>query len=146
MQVRVMKEKGRAEIEELVADMTRKHRSLSSLSQKVSINKCSSHESMTDFIIWKGINDGADYVEEIIFENSDIFDTLSPRRIDLMEYLSKHEPKSIRQLSEKLNRNYKNVYDDLHALEEYSLIDLLPSGRMTRPVCSVTEIETVFGE
>ena len=83
MQVRVIKNKKSEQIKEMVKALAVKHKTISSLSQKVSISKCSSMNNMTDLVIWKNLKEGADYVEEIIFENSEIFETLSPRRIEL---------------------------------------------------------------
>ena len=146
MQIRVIKKKNRSEIDEMLRAFAEKHKSLASLTQKVSISKCSSLDSMTDLVLWKNLKEGAEFSEEIVFENSELFETLSPRRIELMEYLSKHDVKSIRQLSEALHRNYKNIYDDIQALVQYELVELLPAGRSRKPYCSVKKIETSFDE
>ena len=144
MQIKVIKKRKPSQIESIITTFKSKHGRLSSLSQKVSISKCSSLENMSDLVMWQNLKDGADLIEEIIFENSEVFDTLTPRRIELLEYLTQHEPTSIRQLSESLHRDYKNVYDDLSALAAYDLIELESKGRKKRPICSITTIETTF--
>ena len=146
MQIKIVKKKNRDEIKEMLRAFEVRHRSLASLTQKVSISKCSSLDSMIDLVLWKNLKDGAEFSEEIVFENSELFETLSPRRIELMEYLSKHDAGSIRQLSEALHRNYKNTYDDIRALMQYELVELLPAGRSMKPFCSVKKIETSFDE
>lgn len=144
MEVKVTKKITKRQIADTLKHYTAKYGSISNLSQKVSITKCASLDLMNDLIIWKNLREGAELKEEIIFKGSEIFDTLSPKRIELMEFLSNNEVSSIRELAELLHRNYKNTYDDLNALVAYDLITLLPSGRRRRPVCSVTSVVTSF--
>jgi len=94
--------------------------------------------------MWKNLSQGAEFEDIIIVRDSDIFETLSPRRVELLEFLMNNEVRSIRTLSEALHRNYKNVYDDMIALSKYGLVDLSPSGRALRPSAAASRIEITF--
>ena len=56
-----------------------------------------------------------------------------------------NETPSIKKLADNLQRNYKNVYDDLQALAKYDLVELRRSGRSLKPCSIVTHLEVVFG-
>lgn len=146
MQIKIIKKKSKDELGDMLRALGEKHGTLASLSQKVSINKCTSGNDMAELLVWRCLKDGGDYSEEIVFENGELFDTLSPRRAELMEYLSKNSVGSIKELADALHRNYKNVYDDIRSLVDFELVDLIPSGRSIKPLCSVKKIEAVFEE
>lgn len=64
-----------------------------------------------------------DATEELFFENSVLLlKTLTPRRLELMQFLHTNGPSSIRALSKHLNRDYKNVYSDVKMLDESGLL------------------------
>jgi predicted transcriptional regulator len=48
---------------------------------------------------------------------------LSPRRLELLRRLHRHPAKSIRALSQALNRNYWRVHEDVEALVAAGLLD-----------------------
>jgi predicted transcriptional regulator len=48
---------------------------------------------------------------------------IAPRRFDLLEELHRYGPISINALAKLLKRNYKNVHDDVKALESIGLIE-----------------------
>ncbi|MDP2852218.1 MAG: hypothetical protein Q8O23_02315 [Gallionella sp.] len=53
---------------------------------------------------------------------------LTDKRMGLLEYVAQHEGLSIRQLAVKLNRDYRNVYDDVQMLAELELIEKRADG------------------
>ncbi|OFZ69233.1 MAG: hypothetical protein A2V79_08740 [Betaproteobacteria bacterium RBG_16_56_24] len=53
---------------------------------------------------------------------------LTDKRMNLLEYVAQHEGLSIRQLAGKLNRDYRNVYDDVRMLAELELIEKRAGG------------------
>ncbi len=130
--------------DQVMEELTKRYGSFHALTQKVSLSKCSSGSEMEDLMMWKYLKQGATMEEEIVFQNPDIHEVLSPRRMDLIDFLRKNEVSSIRKLSEALHRNYKNTYDDLIALEAFDIIELIPSGKSRTPICSVRSIETIF--
>jgi predicted transcriptional regulator len=49
---------------------------------------------------------------------------LTPNRLALLRAIRTERPSSIYQLAKKLNRNLKNVQEDLHLLEGYGVVKL----------------------
>jgi len=47
---------------------------------------------------------------------------LSPKRIQLLNFLKRNKVNSVRELSEKIGRDYKNVYTDLKLFEKLGII------------------------
>ena len=66
--------------------------------------------------------------------------------MELLEYVSSHNPKSVKTLAAELKRDYKNVYDDLLALQRYCLIEFIREGKNKRPVTRLTGIEVILGK
>lgn len=144
MKIKILKRRKTADIEEMIAAWSKQYGSLNSLQQKVLISKCASPAQMNDFILWKNLSQGAEFQDIIIVRDPDIFEVLSPRRVELLEYLMNNDVKSIRTLAAALRRNYKNVYDDLKALSKYDLVDLNARGRSLRPTAAPARIEVIF--
>ena len=51
-----------------------------------------------------------------------MLEALSPRRLDLLRHLRQQGAESIKELSEDLRRDYKNVYQDVIVLETAGLL------------------------
>ena len=61
-----------------------------------------------------------------------MLDTLSPRRLELLRYVRQHGAGNVRELAQALNRDYKNVHQDVATLEAAGL--LMRDGRkLTAP-------------
>ncbi len=61
-----------------------------------------------------------------------MLDTLSPRRLELLRYVRQRGAGNVRELAQALNRDYKNVHQDVATLEAAGL--LLREGRkLTAP-------------
>jgi predicted transcriptional regulator len=62
-------------------------------------------------------------LDRLYFQSLEILLTvLSTRRLDLLRILHDLGPSSVRGLSRKLNRDYKNVHQDVALLEKVGLI------------------------
>ncbi len=62
-----------------------------------------------------------------------LLSVLTPKRLELLKFLRQSGPLSVRALSKKLERDYKNVHTDVGALEEVSLIDRDENGELRAP-------------
>jgi predicted transcriptional regulator len=144
MEINITKKRKQSDIDDLIKKWKKTYGSFDSLQNKVMISKCSSSNEMNDYIIWKYLSAGAEFKESIIFESADVFYILSPRRAEILEYLANNEVASIRELSNKLRRNYKNVYDDLKALSKYEFVELREEGRALKPSCGVSIFNVNF--
>ena len=141
MKIKVIKRRKQADIADMLKSFEKRYGSLTSLHQKVLISKCTSPAQMSDYVLWQNLSQGAEFQDIIIMKDPDIFDTLSPKRMELLEYIIQNDVQSIRTLASALRRNYKNVYDDLKALSKYGLIDLTAQGRSLKPSAAATKIE-----
>ncbi len=73
-------------------------------------------------------------VDRIYFPNEDmLFRTLSTKRRELLRFLRHAGPISIKQLAEKLDRDYKNVHSDVQLLNKIGLIDFDNSNKAFVP-------------
>jgi len=59
-------------------------------------------------------------------------ETLSPRRLELLRYVRQHGAASVRDLATSLKRDYKNVHQDVCALEAGGLL-VREGRRLTAP-------------
>lgn len=146
MEINILKKRKQSDIDALIKKFKDIYTSFDSLQNKVMISKCSSPKEMNDYIIWKYLSAGAEFKESVIFGSADMFNILSLRRVEILEYLANNEVSSIRELSNKLRRNYKNVYDDLKSLSKYELVELREAGRALKPSCGVSIFNVNFEE
>ncbi len=71
-------------------------------------------------------------------DHNTLFSALSPKRWELMGYLRKHGPMSIKKLAGILKRDYKNVYDDVQHLSKLDLIQKYEDGKVYVPWDDIT--------
>ena len=73
-------------------------------------------------------------VERLYFQDLGVLiQTLTPRRLELLRRLHDDGPESVRSLAKKLSRDYKNVYNDVQALERIGLIMRTADKRLSAP-------------
>ena len=53
---------------------------------------------------------------------------LSPKNLELLETIAQHEPKSIRQAADLVDRDYKQVHRNLSELEDIGVIEFAGGG------------------
>ena len=70
------------------------------------------------------------YLEEEM-RNLEIF---TEKRMELIRAVMHKHPKSIRRLAIVLDRDIKNVFDDLRLLQQAKLVEFVKEGRCKRPV------------
>ena len=80
------------------------------------------------------------YAEEIIELDWEKTRQLSPRRMQLLNYLSENHVDSINRLSNDIRRDVKNIYNDLKILERLGFLRLVKEGRRLSPELLVHEI------
>ena len=107
-------------------------------------------EAFDDYVEWMAMEHalGA-YVEGEAFDylTEDILDLgpqdlskLTPKRLELLDQMSKHNAHSINKLALSIGRDVKNVYNDLKTLESLGLIELVKDGHRMIPDLLVKEI------
>ncbi|NHX36785.1 MULTISPECIES: HVO_A0114 family putative DNA-binding protein [Halolamina] len=74
---------------------------------------------------------------------------LSPKNLELLEAISEHEPDSIREAADLVDRDYKQVHRNLTELEDIGVIEFTSggSGQAKTPTLSYDglEIDIPFG-
>ncbi|HDQ60007.1 MAG TPA: hypothetical protein ENN30_02330 [Candidatus Woesearchaeota archaeon] len=76
------------------------------------------------------------HMEDVLYleremRNLDIF---TEKRMEVLKIVRHEHPKSIRKLAEHLDRDIKNVFEDLMLLKKARLIEFVKEGRCKRPV------------
>jgi len=82
-----------------------------------------------------------DYLTEEILElGPQDLSKLTPKRLELLDLMSRHNADSINGLASSIGRDVKNVYNDLKTLESLGFIALVKDGRRMIPDLLVKEI------
>ena len=73
-------------------------------------------------------------MERLCFQDlGGLLQALTPRWLELLKALNEGGPESVRALAKKLSRDYKNVYNDVQALERVGLINRTADKRLSAP-------------
>lgn len=145
MLVEVEKIHRQKDIQHEIENLEHKHGTIEELHQGIINDKCGDPLSVDDYVIWKALRSpDVIFTEKIAVDSPNIFSDLTPRRLEILEYVRMHNVKSIKDLAEELGRNYKNVYDDLKALEEWSLVSLTRRGKDKKPISHVESLKVTF--
>lgn len=83
-----------------------------------------------------------DAPRRLSFETTDqLAQVFTPRAIDLLKAIAQEEPGSIREAARLVDRDIKQVSENLERLEEYSVVEFVHEGRAKRPVVPFDEID-----
>ena len=141
MQIEIVKEYSPDDVKFENENFKRKYGSLEALQQRVSTGKCENPRHVDDYMLWEAMKSkNARVSEKIVFNTSDMFLKTTPRRMEMLEYLSTHQVESVRDLARWLKRDYKNVYDDARVLKELGLLSIIQNGRKSIPTTRVKKI------
>ncbi len=70
---------------------------------------------------------------------------LTEKRIELMMAIMRYQPSSIRELAEEIDRDIKNVFNDLKILEKLDFIDFVCEGKRKKPIIKKKKIIIKLG-
>lgn len=79
---------------------------------------------------WRQTEKGERFYErELEFASwKELAGMLSPRRLQLLRSVRRHEGESIRALSKRLRRDYRNVYTEVQALRAAGMLEIREEG------------------
>jgi predicted transcriptional regulator len=107
-----------------------------------------------DYVDWLGMThalrayrEGEDFdylTEEIQEFGWEEASKLTPRRMEMLDQMSRYRAESINDLASRLGRDVKNVYNDLKALEDLGFVRLVKEGRRSVPELLVHEVTIVL--
>ena len=74
--------------------------------------------------------------QEILFMARQVktFEALTEKRVAMVKVITEKQPTSIRELATMLERDVKNVFDDLRILNRMRIISFERKGRCVKPV------------
>lgn len=141
MRVEVSRDLGKPDLAREITELQTRHGSFDALRQRVFVERCADPGAVDDYVVWKAIRDETGGLEERkVFDTPDLFRTLTPKRVEMLEYLRHAEVGSIKDLATGLHRDYKNTYDDLAALGAWGLVTVRREGKNQRPLSLVTSL------
>jgi len=77
-----------------------------------------------------------EHIKDILYIEREMrkFDIFTEKRMEVLRAIMERHPKSIRMLADMLERDIKNVFEDLQILRNMDLIDFVKEGKCKRPV------------
>jgi len=99
------------------------------------------HDDVTDGIEALERGDAVDSPPTISFTSyDDLMETLTPRVLDLIEAIHQEGPTSINETARVVERDIKNVHEELSRLAQLGIIFLEEDGQSKRPVVWFNEL------
>jgi predicted transcriptional regulator len=112
-------------------------------------------DRFNDYVEWSSMihalraaGEGEDfdyYAEEDLDLTPEEFDSLTPKRLELLDYLADEHASSINELADSVGRDVKNVHGDLRILEGLGFIRLIREGKNLVPELLVQEVTILLG-
>src|SRR6056297_2889059 len=99
------------------------------------------HDDVTDGIKALEQDDAEDTPPTLSFTSyDDLMETLTPRVLDLIEAIRQDEPSSINETARVVDRDVKNVHEELSRLAQLGIIFFEEEGQSKRPVVWFDEL------
>ena len=99
------------------------------------------HDGVTDGIEALEQGDTLDSTPTLSFANyDDLMGTLTPRALDLIETIRREEPASINETARVVDRDVKNVHEELSRLAQLGIVFFEEDGQSKRPVVWFDEL------
>jgi len=99
------------------------------------------HEDVTDGIEALGRGDAVDSPPRLSFTSyDDLLEALTPRVLDLIEAIRRDEPDSINETARVVDRDVKNVHEELDRLARLGIVFFEEAGQRKRPVVWFDEL------
>jgi predicted transcriptional regulator len=99
------------------------------------------HDDVQSAIAALDRGESVDSSPTIAFESYDeLMATLTPRTLDLIEAIRREEPASINETARVVDRDVKNVHEELTRLAQLGIVYFEADGRSKRPVVWFDEL------
>jgi len=99
------------------------------------------HDDVTDAITALDAGESADTTPTLSFTSyDDLLSTLTPRVLDLIEAIRREEPASINAAARVVDRDVKNVHEELSRLAQLGIVFFEEEGQRKRPVVWFDEL------
>jgi predicted transcriptional regulator len=98
-------------------------------------------DDVTDGIVSLEQSDSVDSAPTLSFTSyDDLMATLTPRVLELIEAIRQEEPSSINETAQTVDRDIKNVHEELSRLAQLGIIFFEENGQSKRPVVWFDEL------
>ncbi|MFC6615123.1 hypothetical protein ACFQAS_09200 [Halopenitus salinus] len=85
------------------------------------------------------------HVHVLNFESeAELARLLSPANLELLRAIRQHRPESMRAAADLVDRDFKQVHQNLTELSELGVIELVSEGRSKRPVAQYDDIQVHY--
>ncbi len=99
------------------------------------------HDDVTDAITALDTGESADTTPTLSFTSyDDLLSTLTPRVLDLIEAIRRETPASINAAARVVDRDVKNVHEELSRLAQLGIVFFEEEGQSKRPVVWFDEL------
>jgi predicted transcriptional regulator len=99
------------------------------------------HDDVTEDVESLEHGDSVDATPTLSFTSyDDLMETLTPRVLELIEAIRREEPSSINETARVVERDVKNVYEELGRLAQLGIIFFEEEGQSKRPVVWFDEL------
>ncbi len=99
------------------------------------------HDDVTEDLEALAQDDAVDSAPTLSFTSyDDLLETLTPRVLDLIEAIRREEPTSINEAARVVDRDVKNVHEELTRLAQLGIIFFEEDGQSKRPVVWFDEL------
>ena len=99
------------------------------------------HDAVTEDIEALERGDAADSTPTLSFSSyDDLMKTLTPRVLDLIEAIRREDPSSINETARVVDRDVKNVHEELGRLARLGIVFFEDEGQRKRPVVWFDEL------
>jgi len=99
------------------------------------------HDDVTDDIASLEQSDAVDAAPALSFTSyDDLMETLTPRVLELIEAIRREEPSSINETARVVDRDVKNVHEELSRLAQLGIIWFEEDGQSKRPIVWFDEL------
>ncbi|SEH53206.1 MULTISPECIES: hypothetical protein [Halopenitus] len=99
------------------------------------------HDDVTDGIKTLDRSDAVDSPPTLSFTSyDDLMGTLTPRVLELIEAIRREEPASINETARVVDRDVKNVHEELGRLAQLGIVFFEEDGQRKRPVVWFDEL------
>ncbi|MFD1571247.1 hypothetical protein [Halorubrum laminariae] len=99
------------------------------------------HDDVSNDIVALDQDDNVDSTPTLSFTSyDDLIGTLTPRVLDLIEAIRREEPGSINEAARVVDRDVKNVHEELSRLAQLGIIFFEEDGQRKRPVVWFDEL------
>lgn len=142
------------QVQERLNNLQEKHGSLSLLTEEFAKGRMPPGK-FEEYIEWttldhtiRAYNEGEDFeyfAEEELELTPEDYGKLTPRRLELLDLMTRGMARSINELADQAGRDVKNVYRDIKTLEELGFVSLTKEGRSLIPELLVYEITIILG-